>query len=174
MLGDLDTCVERLMIWRNLRGVSVVFTVGRWRDQAMAWARRNRALIAHKFLSCIGVAFGEARCVLDVFHNFLEVREFPSLATGQMLYLHRKGAAPSDGESGTRRAPPAGEGLSWGCCGSGVMRCWRCVGGGSGAGCDPWVAGPSELPVHACWGSRSGAGGLLIGTWRRYDDVDTE
>lgn len=97
-------------------------------DHALLWARANRALIAHRFMSCLTqeniassctdekadpTADGSAR-MLDVWHNFVTKKHFinplnddqsvPSTSSslnngvtvGQSLWLHRKGAAPSD------------------------------------------------------------------------------
>lgn len=52
-------------------------------DDALLWAKRNRALAAQKLVDWLGFS-GKAGAVLDCFHNFLEVRE------GR--FLHRKGA----------------------------------------------------------------------------------
>lgn len=38
---------------------------------ALAWARRNRRLIADRFLHCIGARLEKAECVLDVWHNYV-------------------------------------------------------------------------------------------------------
>lgn len=54
-------------------------------DHAMRWARVNRALIARRFAECLGA---ELTPVLDVFHN--------TVTPHDRLWLHRKGAAPSD------------------------------------------------------------------------------
>jgi release factor H-coupled RctB family protein len=58
-------------------------------DRALAWAKANRALIAGRFLSCLGAT---AEPVCDTPHNFLE----QAVWRGQSVWLHRKGAAPSD------------------------------------------------------------------------------
>jgi len=58
-------------------------------DRALAWARANRALIAERFLSRLGAAFEP---VCDVPHNYLEQTQW----NGKSVWLHRKGAAPSD------------------------------------------------------------------------------
>jgi release factor H-coupled RctB family protein len=54
-------------------------------DHAMRWARANRALIGERFAGCLGA---ELTPVLDIFHN--------SVTPHDGLWLHRKGAAPSD------------------------------------------------------------------------------
>jgi release factor H-coupled RctB family protein len=54
-------------------------------DHAMRWARVNRALIADRFAACLGA---ELTPILDIFHN--------SVTSRGGLWLHRKGAAPSD------------------------------------------------------------------------------
>ncbi|HSP79542.1 MAG TPA: RNA ligase RtcB family protein, partial [Myxococcaceae bacterium] len=58
-------------------------------DQAVAWARANRAVIARRMLQGIGAA---GRRVLDVCHNSVTPKDFD----GRTRWLHRKGAAPSD------------------------------------------------------------------------------
>lgn len=58
-------------------------------DHAVAWARANRALIVHRFVSAIGA---DAVPVLDACHN--SVTHTP--AAGCDCWLHRKGAAPAD------------------------------------------------------------------------------
>jgi release factor H-coupled RctB family protein len=90
----------------------------RLHDLACSWAKRNRLLIAHRFLATLdGTGLDEARCILDVWHNNVVLKEFepgtlchasadsgdpaPTCAchdaAGSVpLFLHRKGAAPSD------------------------------------------------------------------------------
>ncbi len=58
-------------------------------DRAVSWGRANRALIAHRFLGCLG-ADGER--VADVCHNSVT----PAHLGGERRWLHRKGAAPTD------------------------------------------------------------------------------
>jgi release factor H-coupled RctB family protein len=58
-------------------------------DMAVRWAGANRALIAHRFLSCLR---GKGSNVLDIFHNTVE----PYSEDNQSYWLHRKGATPSD------------------------------------------------------------------------------
>lgn len=58
-------------------------------DEALRYARCNRALVAQRLL---GNVRAEARCVLDVHHNFVA----PAVIHGQDGWLHRKGATPSD------------------------------------------------------------------------------
>jgi release factor H-coupled RctB family protein len=58
-------------------------------DQAVGWARANRAALAARVMR--GVSAGGER-VLDVCHNSVTPRE----QDGQRRWLHRKGAAPSD------------------------------------------------------------------------------
>ncbi|KAJ3109122.1 hypothetical protein HDU96_007304 [Phlyctochytrium bullatum] len=65
----------------------------RQHDGACRWARRNRELIARRVFGCLGLEPGEQRKVLDVWHNHVEVRR---LEGGETVFLHRKGAAPSD------------------------------------------------------------------------------
>jgi release factor H-coupled RctB family protein len=58
-------------------------------NMAVKWAGANRALIAHRFLSCLK---GEGSQVLDVFHNTVE----PYSEDNESYWLHRKGATPAD------------------------------------------------------------------------------
>jgi len=55
-------------------------------EQAMRFARANRALIAHRFAGELGA---EARCVSDVAHNMVSREELE----GAPAWFHRKGAA---------------------------------------------------------------------------------
>ena len=57
-------------------------------DYACHWARRNRYLIAKKFLEVLNINIDDCQCVLDIWHN--------SLVEKEGLYLHRKGVAPAD------------------------------------------------------------------------------
>ena len=58
-------------------------------DQAVAWGRANRALVARRMLQGLGA---HGRRVLDVCHNSLT----PRSVDGRTVWLHRKGAAPAD------------------------------------------------------------------------------
>lgn len=58
-------------------------------NQAVEWARANRALIAWRFLDLLG---GEGEKVIDVCHNSVTMRAISE----QTRWLHRKGAAPAD------------------------------------------------------------------------------
>lgn len=58
-------------------------------NQALQWARANRALIAHRFASALGTS---EQKVFDVSHNTVT----PKVVDGVMYWLHRKGASPSD------------------------------------------------------------------------------
>jgi release factor H-coupled RctB family protein len=58
-------------------------------NDAYRWASVNRAVIAERFLGCIG---GDAEQRLDLCHNSVT----PAGGTEDDLWLHRKGAAPSD------------------------------------------------------------------------------
>jgi release factor H-coupled RctB family protein len=62
-------------------------------DEACAWAKRNRALIAQRFLACLGdtISF---QCLVDIWHNNVVLKELSS--NNSQVHLHRKGAAPSD------------------------------------------------------------------------------
>lgn len=88
-------------------------------DAACAWARRNRDLIALRFLHCLeGTAWElscpssqssiaglnaavQARKVLDIHHNNVTATPWPPSPAGspeclqKLVYIHRKGAAPS-------------------------------------------------------------------------------
>lgn len=57
-------------------------------DRAVAWARANRDLVAHRVLEAIGA---EGRRRLDICHNNVE----PVTVEGCACWLHRKGAAPA-------------------------------------------------------------------------------
>ena len=58
-------------------------------DNAVSWARENRALIAERFLRQIG---SEASARLDACHNAIVKIPWE----GESAWVHRKGAAPSD------------------------------------------------------------------------------
>lgn len=58
-------------------------------DHAVNWAVASRSLIAERFVESLG---GASERVLDSCHNSVACREFE----GERLWLHRKGAAPSD------------------------------------------------------------------------------
>jgi release factor H-coupled RctB family protein len=58
-------------------------------DYAMKWAEANRSLIAHRFSAQIG---GEIKIVMDIWHNGIS----RTIVDGQVVWIHRKGAAPSD------------------------------------------------------------------------------
>jgi release factor H-coupled RctB family protein len=66
-------------------------------DDAVRWGHLNRRLMAQRVADALGAELGEP--VTDVCHNSVEVR-------GDGAYLHRKGAAPGDGQdvliAGTR------------------------------------------------------------------------
>src|SRR6185369_3480358 len=76
-----------------IRGVSADTVVAtnylRGHDQAVRWARANRALIVRRFLDQLG-ASGEG--VLDGCHNSVTRHD----SDGATRWLHRKGAAPAD------------------------------------------------------------------------------
>uniref|UniRef100_A0A7S3LN51 3'-phosphate/5'-hydroxy nucleic acid ligase n=2 Tax=Aplanochytrium stocchinoi TaxID=215587 RepID=A0A7S3LN51_9STRA len=95
-------------------------------DAACEWARHNRRLIAKRVLERIGGSLDESRCVLDIWHNNVSAvsctmptadndksegdkpgeewkcskenrsDEMKSSPTTRKLWLHRKGAAPSN------------------------------------------------------------------------------
>jgi release factor H-coupled RctB family protein len=58
-------------------------------DHAVNWAAASRLLIGERFVSTLG---GLSERVLDSCHNSVACREF----NGERLWIHRKGAAPSD------------------------------------------------------------------------------
>ena len=58
-------------------------------DHAVNWARASRALIAERFAGVLG---GANERVLDSCHNSVSCRS----VGGETVWLHRKGAAPSD------------------------------------------------------------------------------
>ena len=58
-------------------------------NHAIAWARCNRTVIAHRFLSMIS---GKGERVLDLCHNGIT----QTAVDGKSCWVHRKGAAPSD------------------------------------------------------------------------------
>lgn len=63
-------------------------------DHAMQWATINRRMIATRFFDCLG-AYGSE--IFDVPHNFLEgPRNSPRDSEIPALWMHRKGAIPSD------------------------------------------------------------------------------
>ena len=62
-------------------------------DEACAWAKRNRALIARRFLACLGDDH-PPQCLVDIWHNNVVAKQLSS--TSSSVHLHRKGAAPSD------------------------------------------------------------------------------
>jgi release factor H-coupled RctB family protein len=56
---------------------------------AVRYAKANRELIAERFANGLG---GNPTGILDICHNFVE----PRSTGGDMVWIHRKGAAPSD------------------------------------------------------------------------------
>lgn len=58
-------------------------------NQAVQWARANRALIAHRFLSALR---SDTEKIFDLPHNTVTPKE----VLGAQCWLHRKGASPSD------------------------------------------------------------------------------
>jgi release factor H-coupled RctB family protein len=81
-------------------------------DEAVRWGHLNRRLMAERVADALGAELGEP--VTDVCHNSVEVRpgnprpgdSHPDGRHAGRLYLHRKGAAPGDGQdvliAGTR------------------------------------------------------------------------
>jgi len=85
-------------------------------DHAVNWAKANRATLAERFVTALG---GESAHVLDAGHNSISCRN----VDGETVWLHRKGAAPSDqgplvipGSRGTLSylVQPTGDGASHG------------------------------------------------------------
>jgi release factor H-coupled RctB family protein len=78
-------------------------------DSACQWARHNRRLITLRILAELGLDAAPAECLLDIWHNSVssvevdETVEREKTETGEgaipnkksVLWLHRKGAAPS-------------------------------------------------------------------------------
>ena len=60
-------------------------------DQAVRWAKANRALVARRFVEALGA---EAECVWDGCHNSITRRE----SEGEVVWVHRKGAVATEGE----------------------------------------------------------------------------
>jgi len=60
-------------------------------DQAIRWAKANRALIARRFVEALGA---EAECLWDGCHNSITQRE----SEGEVVWVHRKGAVATEGE----------------------------------------------------------------------------
>ncbi|MBF0121765.1 MAG: RNA ligase RtcB family protein [Desulfobacterales bacterium] len=58
-------------------------------DNALKWAKCNRALIAHRFVSKLGAACCP---IIDVCHNSITRIDY----NNRIMWLHRKGVAPSD------------------------------------------------------------------------------
>lgn len=77
-------------------------------DNAVLWAKSNRSLIAHRFMSSLlllpikdifenekkDVTSDGTECIFDVTHNFVEKKKF--INHENELWLHRKGTVPSD------------------------------------------------------------------------------
>jgi RNA-splicing ligase RtcB len=67
-------------------------------DAGVAYARANRQLIAHRFLTGLGAR--ATRTVLDVTHNSVTALQLPAsdprVSLVPRLHVHRKGAAPGD------------------------------------------------------------------------------
>jgi release factor H-coupled RctB family protein len=63
----------------------------RGHDFAVRWAKANRELIAHRFVTALGA---EAECLWDGCHNSISRRE----TDGKAVWLHRKGAVTADAQ----------------------------------------------------------------------------
>jgi release factor H-coupled RctB family protein len=59
-------------------------------NEACKWARVNRALIAERIVKCLEIETEQK--VIDIWHNHVEQIQ----SDGKPLFLHRKGAAPTD------------------------------------------------------------------------------
>lgn len=65
-------------------------------DNACAWAKCNRKLIAHRFLTALGADTSVLEWqVMDICHNNVVLAK-KFLENGKRLWLHRKGAAPAN------------------------------------------------------------------------------
>lgn len=62
--------------------------------EALLWARCNREVIARRVFEALRLPAGDQVKLVDIWHNNVAPVRMPS--TGQLLWLHRKGAAPSD------------------------------------------------------------------------------
>ncbi len=124
-------------------------------DEAVVWALENRRTIAERFLTCIG---GEGRRVADVCHNSVTRAELG----GVQLWLHRKGAAPTDagpvliaGSRGARSflVQPAGD----------PERCARSLAHGAGR---KWARGDARARLAGRYTAesleRTAFGGVVI------------
>jgi release factor H-coupled RctB family protein len=60
-------------------------------DQACDWAACNRELIAHRIFEALNAV--SSHKMLDIWHNNVQEKQ---LSDGRKMFLHRKGAAPSD------------------------------------------------------------------------------
>lgn len=60
-------------------------------DNAVYWAAVNRELIAYRTLIALGISAKITKLV-DSSHNYINVKQ----ADNKLLYIHRKGASPSD------------------------------------------------------------------------------
>lgn len=101
---------------RDEEGVDVNSVLGqeylKRHDYACASAKANRALISQRFHSCLDIPVETSHTVLDIWHN--RVKETPSsrfkagikdfqdggggigTSSSDRVWIHRKGAAPSD------------------------------------------------------------------------------
>lgn len=60
-------------------------------DDAVYWAAINRELIAYRILKALGISTQTIK-LADSCHNSISIKEY----AGKLIYIHRKGAAPSD------------------------------------------------------------------------------
>ena len=78
-----------------IKGTDAYEIYMRKHDEACAWAKRNRALIAQRFLACFEDTTG-GECLVDIWHNNVVSKQLSSNDCSGLVHLHRKGAAPSD------------------------------------------------------------------------------
>jgi release factor H-coupled RctB family protein len=62
-------------------------------DSACLWAKANRDSIARRVFDCLNLSYQRQEKLVDIWHNSVELKCF---GNREQLYLHRKGAAPSD------------------------------------------------------------------------------
>lgn len=99
-VANLDKDLVYLVVHSGSRGFGkeVLETYGEseqsvylnYHDQALKWAQCNRDAIADRFSKCVE---SEVEKVSELWHNFVEEK---MLQNGQKVFLHRKGAIPSD------------------------------------------------------------------------------
>ncbi|SPE54790.1 Release factor H-coupled RctB family protein [Verrucomicrobia bacterium] len=110
-------------------------------DQAVCWAKVNRALIAQRFAGTLGA---EAECLWDGCHNSITRLE----NRGEVLWVHRKGAVAADG--GVVVIPGSRGSLSYlvKCLGDGESHAWSLA---HGAG-RKWARSETRLRMRERFG----------------------